>query len=60
MDDTYPPILDLNSNEYVTDTSTKVNYFNSFFLSHNKIDTTRVALPPSTNTVYREILQYLF
>lgn len=44
-DSSYPPLQDLNSNEFVSDSKQKASLFNDFFLSHSDIDTSNVRLP---------------
>ena len=44
-DTTYPPILNPDTNEMITDSQEKANIFNNWFLSCNNLDTSNVYLP---------------
>ena len=44
-DDSYPPIHDPTSHQYISDSKEKANLFNRFFLSHSQIDTSSTTLP---------------
>ena len=44
-DDSYPPILNPSNNEHICNAEGKASLFNSFFLSHNKIDIGNTVLP---------------
>ena len=48
-EDSYPAMKNEDDGSYVTDNQSKANLFNSFFLSHSKIDTSNAQLPVEDN-----------
>ena len=52
-DDSYPPLNDNGS--YVNDSSEKAGLFNSFFLSHSKLDTSNAQLPIFTTKTDKKL-----
>ena len=45
-DDSYPPMYDSENSTYVSDNRGKAQLINNFFLSHSKVDSSNVDLPP--------------